>query len=158
MTIKAYYDRQPRTIDGFFSLKDGSDFLVEKIWARSGQQACSNTSWDRGQSPIPYSKEVVEPLKIWLTPYTNGKDFDPDGIGLFWPISTSQIDRGLIKGWYPGQERRVVGLHPENRFDGSAGCIVLRWDNAANRGKVEKLFKIMQDLRKTMDYIDLQVL
>lgn len=130
----AFYDRSPATINGALTIQEynpatrGVKKLINKIPARSGQGSYVNHSWVRGKSPIPYNVEVEgQRLYLWLRPrLKEGTILAPArGIGEFWPISSSPAGERVIEAAETGQIREDIGLHDENYFEGSAGCIVI---------------------------------
>lgn len=123
-TTRAFYDRQANTIEGRFTVRtiDEGQIVKEfvRLPARSGQKGFENTSWVRGKSPIPFGEYLLwidKPLQPW-------QDAGRSGIGHFLNISNTPTDRRGIYG-DTGQVRKDIGLHPENGWEGSAGCIVL---------------------------------
>jgi hypothetical protein len=122
MIYRAFFDRQPGTIEGFFTIQDEHGKPVfKRLQARSGQNGHTNTDWVRGKSPIPYGNHY-----LWIGyPVGVGTRAGKTGIGEFYPISNMAGDRDLIQGPAPQILRRSIGLHAENAYRGSAGCIVL---------------------------------
>lgn len=157
--LTAWYDRVPNSIDGFFTLQDATGKkLFDRLPARSGQRGWTNTSWERGKSPIPYSSEIKGQYHLWLRPVNNGVKLDDDGIGLFWPISSSPTSRDRIYSKDFRKERHAVGLHGENRWNGSAGCIVLLWDTTPRKEQVLSLYKTLEQAAKYQEWLPLTVL
>lgn len=160
MTIRAFYDRQPGTITGAFTLQSGTVKLFDRLPARSGQRGHEGTSWIRGKSPIPFGE-----MRLWLSSLNRGQMAGERGIGEFFPISSGD-NRRLIawrelgEGPAPGGtgERWDVGLHPENALPGSLGCIVLLTDTPQREAQVRRLFTYLNDLSKTQPWMRLTVL
>lgn len=156
MIYKAFYDRRGDTIEGKFTIQDSDgNPIFKRLHARSGQMRAVGTNWMRGQSPIPFSKDVVgEKYHLWLKsmhPHTKAGAY---GIGEFFQISSSPIDRRLIQGPRPDLIRQDIGLHAENQYPGSAGCIVIvDTDKAYN-----EVFPFLRDLGKSQEFIELVVL
>ena len=151
MTVTAWYDRQKGTIEGLFTLSGPTGNLFTRMPARSGQEGYTDTDWVSGKSPIPYGVHTLF-LKL-----SNAGEFPSGGgLGEFYPIGQAQNSR-LITG-PTQQERWDIGLHPENAYPGSAGCIVLRWDTPALKIQVNRLFKFLGNLTKTQNAIRLEVL
>lgn len=161
---RAYFDREPTTIDGLFSLQaiqiDGQTLQVEgvrplfqKLPARSGQRGYTHIDWAAAKSPIPYSNSWPPALdyRLWLEP-RNPEMFPskPNGIGRFWPISNTPGDMALTKNPLGAGMRRDLGLHPDNAFPGSAGCTVLRHDNGVMRANVEALFQKLWEIHQKL--------
>lgn len=156
MMYKAFYDRRPDTVDGYFTIQDEHrNPVFKRLLARSGQMRAVGTNWMRGQSPIPFSKDVAgEKHYLWLNSLHPHSKAGAYGIGEFFPISSSLKDKDLIQGPRPDLIRRSIGLHAENKYPGSAGCIVIvDTDKAYN-----EVFPFLRDLAKTQEYIELVVL
>ena len=158
-SIRVFYDRRKGSIDGFLTVIDATTGkkLLDKLPARSGQNGYTETNWVPAKSPIPHWQPKVD-YYLHLTPIHNGDDFptQTSGIGLFFPISTHQHNPDLIE---QGRNRRWhVGLHPENAYPGSAGCIVLLWNTPVRKAKVKALFTLLKELGKTQSVVELTVL
>lgn len=149
----AYYDRQPGTISGWFTLQNNEGKKIfTRLSARSGSYAAVNFDWVRGKSPIPYGRH-----RLWLNPVNRGQWAGSKGIGEFFPVSNGDNPR-LIAG-PNGGERWDIGLHPENGIPGSAGCTVLLADTIPRKNEVRKLFDFLYDLKEQgYSYIDYLVL
>jgi len=149
----AYYDRKKiNDINGFFTLQivNSKNFNIikrfEKLPARSGQYGFTD-SWTRGNSPIPYSKECVEDLYIWLDWQLQSNEWSgKKGIGEFWFVGTGE-DRFKIIG-KNGKSRRNIGVHPENSFVGSLGCIVLLNETEKQKQKILKMREHLKKIRE----------
>ena len=156
--IRIFYDRRKGSIEGFLTVIDATGKkLLDKLPARSGQNGYTETNWVPAKSPIPLWQPQVD-YYLHLNPIQNGEVFPKkaSGIGLFFPISTHPHNPHLIE---QGHNRRWhVGLHPENAYPGSAGCIVLLWDTPVRKEKVETLFRLLMELRKTQTTVRLTVL
>lgn len=156
--ITAYYDRKPGTIEGLFTLQTVENGVPTKLFnrlpARSGQQSYCDTDWVRGQSPIPMGRHF-----LWLDPVNPGTwPKTPGGIGEFYPISSGLMNRRIIMAEDTGKVRMDIGLHPENAYPGSAGCIVLLHDTPVRKAEVMRLFAFLRTLGKSRETIDLVVL
>lgn len=151
MIYRAFYDRQPGQIEGHFTILDEAGKPVFKhLQARSGQRGFENTDWTRGKSPIPMGKHY-----LWCRyPVNVGTRAGRTGIGEFFPISNVAGDRGLIQSVDKQSHRRDIGLHAENAYQGSAGCIVLV---DVERAYAE-VFPWLRKIGKEQHYIDLVVL
>jgi hypothetical protein len=150
--IRLFFDRTTRSIEGKVTLIYNGVPLFEKLPARSGQVGYTTTEWVKGKSPIPYGKHT-----LWLYPKQVGQ-LTPQGkeIGQFYPISSSlKSSRLLTNG---KNERWDIGLHPENAFAGSAGCIVLLVNTPERLKTVKALFNCLDQLAREQDYIDIEVL
>jgi hypothetical protein len=154
--FRAFYDRQDHTIAGFFTLQvtqDGETTkLFDKLPARSGQNGFTSTDWVRSKSPIPKGGYF-----LWLRPLNKGQWAGERGIGEFFHISSSKDDPLIIHG-PAGQQRVGVGLHPENKLPGSAGCIVLLADSEERRKVITELFALLVALGGEKDCLELTVL
>lgn len=156
MLYRAFFDRDSNSINGLFTLQDETGKKIfERLPARSGQREYTKTDWIRSRSPIPFSKWITKPYRLWLQSVSVGMDSKINGIGEFFPISNTDGMRE-IQGPYAGQERMDIGFHWENDKPGSAGCIVLVNDTPARRNQVKKLFKFLHTIKEP--YIELVVL
>lgn len=135
---RLFYDRQRNTIEGFLTLQVTDQVtgkttkILDRLPARSGQNALANTSWERGKSPIPFNSQVKgSELWVHLAPVMQEGTIlaPPRGIGEAWPVSSSLNERNTI--WHANgkQKRTLIRIHDENNFRGSAGCIVIVHDS-----------------------------
>lgn len=117
----AFFDRNVNTILGRFSIRDKKgNYIVEKLVARSGQVGHTGTSWTRGKSPIPFGRYNLNTM-----PNNKGQFAGVSGIGEFFPID-NMGDRLTIRDPENFRRKRLeIGLHEENGYAGSAGCIVI---------------------------------
>lgn len=156
-TYKAWYDKKK----GLFTIQNDKGIkLFERLFVRSGQAGYLNAPWVRNTGAIPTNKQVAgNKLYIHTTPVKDAKgDFNNDGIGLFFPISDSLTRKDIIRGLNPREERWHIGLHPENKYNGSAGCIVLLWNTVNRKKKVSSLFTWLECLAmKSIKAIELEV-
>lgn len=114
----AYYDRPKDGINGVFTLQDNKGHkLIDRVQARSGQKGYTGGSWVRGKSPIPYGTH-----RMSLSPYSRGVAAGKTGIGQFYPIGN---DGGFYRIKEGLKQRTAIGLHEENQWEGSAGCVVI---------------------------------
>ncbi len=129
--LELFYKDFIGSFDGELTIavKDKQGNILEKetirgIPCRSGARSFSEKIDIAGKTPIPVGKHY-----IWTQPEVimQKNDFVAEGreIGEFFPIGT-QTNRHIIpaRGIYK-ISRFHVGLHPENAFPGSAGCIVV---------------------------------
>lgn len=137
----------------------GKSHVFKQLPVRSGQAGYLNAPWTRSRGAIPYNHQVKSgKLYIHLRPVEDRRgDFNNDGIGLFFPISDSTEQTKTIKGDDAREVRFDIGLHPENRWVGSAGCIVLVWDTKAKKEVAEALLEWLQLQRKAVKCIELKV-
>ena len=138
----------------------GKTYKFKQLPVRSGQAGYLNAPWTRSVGAIPYNHQVkTNELYIHLQPVKDSRgDFNNDGIGLFFPISDSKDQVRTIKGADAREVRFDIGLHPENRWVGSAGCIVLLWNTPERKEMVEALFAWLKLQSKTVKLIELEVL
>lgn len=145
VTYKAWYDKDK----GLFTIQDDKGVPVfKRLPVRSGQRGFLNKPWVRSKGAIPTNKQVAGgKLYLHTTPIKDPKgDFNNNGIGLFFPISDSLDQTLMIRGVNAGELREAIGLHPENRWVGSLGCIVVVWWRSKKR--IEKLFDWLKSLAK----------
>lgn len=122
--MKAYFDRNKASVNGWFTVQDGNgDKLINRVEARSGQAGHTATSWTRGKSPIPFSTSVKQ-YYLYTTPNNKGQKAGATGIGEAYPVDT-EGDKYTIKEKYGVLLRQEIMVHQENSFKGSAGCIVI---------------------------------
>lgn len=131
--VRLFFDRQPGSIHGLLTILEIDEHgqardIVRRVKARSGQAGHTKTSWTRGVSPIPFSHEVENEYRLYLTPQNVGQKAGQRGIGEFWAIST-EPDKVTTKRKGLKQVRLYLGLHPENGLPGSAGCIVVVFES-----------------------------
>lgn len=154
--IKAFYDRNKDSIDGVFTLIKVEDNLAVKLFdrlpARSGQNGHANTDWVRGKSPIPFGKHELS-----LNSVSKREWAGATGVGEFFPISSPGFFRKIEDPKNKYNFRLDIGLHPENNFKGSAGCIVLLVDTPERKAEVEKLFAFLRDFYDVQQTIPLEV-
>lgn len=147
-----YFDRSVNSINGVLTLhrvENGKAFPVfSKLPARSGQAGYTGTDWVPAKSPIPFGVHYLTcaPVPLWMEPVGTP----------FFMISTVK-GTGIIKG-PNGKTRTAVGLHLENRWPGSAGCVVLVQDTPARLKTVMELFDYIKKLRTTEPFITFHVL
>lgn len=160
--FKAYFDRKLDSINGLFTIQAEHTGikLFTRLPARSGQEGYSITSWVRGKSPIPYSNDLGNTeLKIHLKCPKQLQHWPSGGeVGEFWPISNSEQDTSTIQGISRDFIRKDIGLHPENQYKGSAGCIVLLWDTPERKASLIKLHNFLMALAGKYDFIPLKVI
>jgi hypothetical protein len=124
---------------------------IRGIAARTGQPKFYAKGYDylRAKGGCPEGN-----LYLWINPkyiQQNG-DLVAEGreIGQFYPISSSEFNHREIRNPEdPSQVRWDIGLHPDNAFRGSAGCVVIvrqsdfkavdAWLDAAFKDGVEKV-------------------
>lgn len=146
--MKAFFDRNLDSIEGFFTIQDElGNKLVDRVPARSGQAGHTRTSWKIAKSPIPFGK-----FNLHLKPNNQGQKAGAKGIGEFYPID-NQGDRMTILSPAGSRKRTEIGLHEENIFKGSSGCIVI-----VSHQDWLKVQKVLGDLRVRFNTIPLEVL
>lgn len=153
--IKAFFDRNPKDINGFFTIQKTENGkttkLIDRVPARSGQGGYTGSSWVRGKSPIPFTSEVGSvPYRLWLNPLNVGTRAGARGIGQFYNISTEENPNVIEMN---GKQRLAIGLHEENALPGSAGCIVITvYDD------FKDICEVLKNLSHKFKYINLEVL
>lgn len=161
--LKVFFDRKPEDIYGWLTvqavIKGKVVKLFDRLPVRSGQKGHTPTSWTVGKSPIPYSPKG-SPFRLWVD-YSLKPRIMPVGeetIGEFFNISSGD-DRGVIVNPANSSQRRTaVGLHPENKWDGTAGCIAVEWDDRGHYAEWIKLSAFLRDLgRSGVKWIPLEV-
>jgi hypothetical protein len=133
--------------------------VFKQLPVRSGQAGYINAPWVRRLGAIPYNREVKSgKLYIHLQPVEDPRgDFNNNGIGLFFPISDSTEQTRRIEGEHWSEVRFDIGLHPENKYPGSQGCIVLVWDTKAKKEVVDAFLEWLQLQSKAVKCIELEV-
>ncbi len=156
MTHTMYFDRRFGTIEGALTLQMVTENktilpLFKRLPARSGQSGhtASDNDWERGKGAIPMGSH-------WLSTKRESLQLSPLGTP-FYVISTVQGQR-TIDG--PNKQYRGnCGLHLENMWPGSAGCIALVCDRKPLMEKAVQLFNTLDYLNLTgVEYIRLVVL
>jgi hypothetical protein len=79
-------------------------------------------------------------------------------IGEFYQISNTPLNRRLIKNPKGPEFRQDIGLHPENAYPGSVGCIVLVHETPDETQKVQDLFSLLRTTGKTIKTVPLEAL
>lgn len=149
-----WYGRNRAGINGVLTLnghdgKGNTHEVLTRYPARSGQLGALLTDAIRGKSAIPYfGKGMNPPASYWLwTKCTSKHLFLPKtkaGIGRFYPISTHEGNpRKTVIG---GIIRWDLGLHPDNAYPGSAGCVVGEVDTEAEKQTLAILFNFLDAL------------
>jgi len=140
---KAFFKRSLSNVDGVFTIQDlDGNAIFKRLPARSGQAGFTKGSWTRGKSPIPFGTHYIRIAK----PNQEGQWAGDNGIGEFWPIYNVESNTRLIKQADGKGERWDVGLHPENKHKGSAGCIVLINETQAQKKELVRLSKFLKSL------------
>ena len=155
-TYKLYFDRTKGTIYGFLTLQKIVGGKAIKIFNRlpcaSGQSGYTNggdQDWIRGKGPTPFGKH-------WVSTKSEPLQMSPVGTR-FYVISTIQGDRSIEGG--SGRQRLDRGLHLDNAFPGSAGCIALRNSTKESNKLSNELFDFLDVLYvQGIHYIELEVL
>lgn len=138
MRIRAFFDRDPKSIYGWFTIQEQHDDgtitkPINRIPVTSGQVGYTHTDWVRGKSPTPRLKSG---LRLWTHSVNRGERAGETGIGEAFPISSGD-DPFLIQG-PRGQIRLAVMFHHDNKWPGTAGCTATRKDR-------EKDFDMVRD-------------
>jgi hypothetical protein len=127
--LELYYKKSKNKIEGCLSIivRDDNKEVIESesirdVVARSGAPGFHNTNGIRGKSPTPDGNYYLWNSRDRIQQY-NDLDATGSEIGRFYPISSGETNHRLIK--HSSGERWDIGLHDENSFRGSAGCIVV---------------------------------
>lgn len=144
IVVHAYYDRKKDSIEGLFTLIVNGKEVFKQLPARSGQRFYENTNFVSGKSPIPLLGKKTE-YQLVTKAVDNGEVIPKGGgIGRFYPICTDIANPMVIR--FPEGSRFAIGLHPENRWPGSAGCIVLLVNTPQRERAVRDLFLMLDNL------------
>lgn len=130
-TVEIYYYKSSKSFMGLLTVivkRNGQ--VIEKeslrdIPARSGQPKHYNTKNVLGKSPIPDGNFFLWTHKEFIKQYS---DLDATGkeVARFYPISSSRDQNIYIKRSETNPvTRSYIGLHDENDFPGTAGCIAI---------------------------------
>lgn len=154
-----WFKRNPARVDGQLTI-NGNDgkMIFTRLHARSGQEGWTKTSWTSSKSPIPYSKEIKGDLRLWLHPRQKDQWAGATGIGEFWPISSQDSDDVFIWSLDGKKFRKVIGGHPDNKWKGSAGCVVLAVETPELKKIAEDVSKFLESLMAEYDYIPMKVI
>ena len=136
-----------------------------ELKALSGQREYQETSWHSGKSPIPSNIDVEdETLYVWLkNPNQPGQKPDPrtgTGIGEFYYVSSRLSDKTRIWKYNYTAQRQFIGIHPDNKYPGSAGCIVLQHLKPEDEKKMIEFRNYIKNqlvLRQNIDILNLTV-
>lgn len=139
MHHRIFYDRNNGSIEGLLTINRVEDDgivtpIFKRIKARSGQWWHKATSWKRGKSPCPYGEHFIstQPERLLMEPVGTR----------FFPMCSDPKNKRLIQHPTDGRlQRWDIGLHRENRYPGSAGCIVIVDDAMA-----EKMFDYIETI------------
>lgn len=155
MSHTIFFDREENGIDGVLTLQkwDGNNAtkIFECLPARSGLNGYTKTDWVTGKSPIPWKRQKgywmnTAPVPLWM---------EPRGTPFF--LISTKKGTGIIIDT-KGRTRTSVGLHMENDYPGSAGCIVLLHNTPERKKAVLSLFEYLKKLRNHEPFIRLIVL
>ncbi|MEN6621510.1 MAG: hypothetical protein ABFD50_08185 [Smithella sp.] len=151
-----YVDRQLGNINGFLTLQrvvNGQiTKLFEKLPIRSGQNGFVNSKdqdFIRSKGSIPFGDHYLSTKKesLWM---------EPKGTP-FYVVSSKPGER-VIYG-PSGKTRHDIGLHMENQFPGSAGCVVLLHETSEQKRMVKLLFDELDQLNEAgIKFIKVKVL
>lgn len=145
MVHDLYFDRSTTTVDGKLTLhKDGKP-VFKQLAARSGQAGHTSTNWETGKSPIPFGRH-------WLQARYNLLQMAPKNTPFF-PIATGKGQRVIWEGGQRNRQRKDIGLHKENQYKGSAGCVVI-----VNPDEADALFHYLTMLANAEPYLRFVVL
>jgi hypothetical protein len=134
---KIYVDRfdGAKGHTGVMSIRDSDGrWVFEKLRFRTGLAGYGSTDWIVGKSPIPTLEASGRRVYYVHLQHVNKNNEaspisrKPNGIGWFWPISSSPTDPWTISDTDSSGKRTFIGIHAENAFDGTNGCVGLRHD------------------------------
>lgn len=150
MTHRLFFDRREGQLDGVVTLRNDKQELFKQLPARSGQPGhlTKATQWVRGKGATPYGNHWMSTRQVPL-------QMEPKGTP-FYMIGTNK-GGSTIYGSH-GQRRTAIGLHLENNWPGSAGCIVLRHDTPETECMAWALFAYLDRLSKYEPFIEFIVL
>ncbi len=139
MKHRLFFDRDINSIEGLLTLlrieDDGEVVPVfKRVPARSGQWGHTKTSWKRGKSPIPFGNHWMSTTagKLYMAPYGTR----------FYRIGSEPNNLDVIKD-KRGNQRTLIGLHKENQYNGSAGCIVV-----VSMAMADKMFDYIDSIKE----------
>lgn len=156
---KAYFKRGLTSCEGVLTIqKSENGQVVEKpinqILTRSGHPDFFNREWVRAKSPCPRGL-----FRLWLTPTNKGIAAGQTGIGEFYPMSSddsrfniNENECGPMPVGATIRRRSQIGLHEENKWRGSAGCLVV-----VKHTDWIKIRDLLRELGKTQPSIDILV-
>lgn len=135
---RLFFDRNASGVDGKLTLlrlnDDGThEPVFKQVKARSGQAGFTHTNWVNSKSPIPYGD-------FWMTTTPVPLQMEPRNTPFF-AIGSDPKNIGVIK--IGKGKRTAIGLHKENRFKGSAGCIVI-----VNMDIADAMFEYIKNLNE----------
>jgi hypothetical protein len=124
MKYTIYFDKSLKSVDGVLTMQatevvDGKTkvyTLFKRIPVKSGQQGFEGTNWVRGKSPIPFGKHKLSTKSVPL-------QMEPKGTPFF-PIYSHSKDKNTIWSDDKKYKREAIGLHFDNQFPSSIGCVV----------------------------------
>jgi len=144
-----YVDRKPGSVYGALTLQRVIDGKPAKLFERlpfaSGQYPYTDggdEDWVTGKGPIPFTSPGEN---YWLSTRKEPLQMEPVGTP-FYCFSSKKGER-VIYG-PNGKQRADAGLHLENRFPGSAGCVVLMHDTPERERLAWLLFAELDRLHK----------
>jgi len=145
--IRVFFQRHQGTNEGWLTVIEDGKKVFTRLPCRTGQASAigQEFEWTRGRGPIP----ALDPLYLWTSANLNGGKMFPtsrEGIGRFYHISSGGNKQVISKPGTSMTYRVAIGIHPENGFKGSAGCVVLIHDLPSQRENVKKLFAYLDGL------------
>lgn len=156
MTTHTFWlDRTPGTISAVLTLQRAVGNTVTKVFDKlpvaTGQYPFTDggpDDWVRGKGSTPFGY-------YWLSTKREALKMEPVGTP-FYVISTNKGERTIIGP--DGKTRSDIGLHLENRFPGSAGCVVLLANTAERAKRARALFDYLDKIHENEPYIRFTVL
>ncbi len=145
-------------VDGLLTVmhNDGRSFF-KQMQARTGQSAGYKTSWQTGISGTPVGTHLlhIQPKSPFVEQI--GQDAGQTGIGEFFRISSTHHNIMFIDDPHSNRRRKAVGLHQENKWAGSRGCVVVVVDTPEQMAEWRALSAFLLELGETYDYMPIEV-
>lgn len=141
--MSAYFKRDRDTIYGVFTIQsDTGRKVFDRIKARSGQSAFTDSYWVTGKSPCPPGR-----FKLYTDSVNQGAKAGRYGIGESFPIGN--VHRDVIQSKSGRSRRTLIRLHEENTYPGSAGCIVI-----VEEEEWKKVMEFLHSLKEEFIWIE----
>lgn len=151
MTHTLYIDRNIGKKEGLLTLSNGNQHVFKQLPFATGQSGFLDggaDDWVTGKGGTPYGVH-------WMSTKKEPLQMEPVGTP-FYVMSTKKGSR-VIEG-ADGKSRSNIGLHLENRFPGSAGCVVLLHRTKEEKLLTVALFAYLDALYAYEPYIEAKVL
>jgi hypothetical protein len=146
-----YFDRDKNRIDGVLTLQiivnKRAVKVFDKLPARSGQVGFTEQDWVDGKSPTPFGAMFMKTKSVPL-------QMEPRNTPFF-ELCTDTRRPGVITN---GRDDRVAcGLHFENDYPGTAGCVALVIDTRQQLAEAWALFHYVESLSPIVPFIPFYV-